>query len=155
MTALQPHQGLPDAEYAGLGANSREPVKQVEAGNMTEDQMLDVLRAVRRLTPVDRRATQNRAPPGNGASPAVLNEGARLSDVSPAGYVVLGLLDKRCAYQVRGRWRFRGRHSCVRDATFLPLLANGLAEHVETDRHLQIRITPAGRLVNQEQSQAK
>ena len=152
---MQPRQGLPDGQYASLRAHSREPVKQIEA-NMTEKQMLDVLSAVRRLTPVNRSATQNQAPPGNsGASPTVLTDGARPSAVSPAGYVVLGLLDKRCAYQVRGRWRFRGRHSCVRDATFLPLLVNGLAEHVETDRHLQIRITPAGRSVNQEQSQAK
>ena len=70
--------------------------------------------------------------------------------LSPAGYKVLGLLDKGCAYQVHGAWRFRGRHRCVKELTFLRLLANGLAERVETDRHLQIRITPAGRSVNRE-----
>ena len=74
----------------------------------------------------------------------------RLSVLSPAGYRVLGLLEKGCAYQVHGAWRFRGQHRCVKELTFLRLLANGLAERVETDRHLQIRITPAGRSVNRE-----
>ena len=74
----------------------------------------------------------------------------RPSPLSPAGYRVLGLLEKGCAYQVHGAWRFRGLHSCVKELTFLSLLANGLAERVETDRHLQIRITPAGRSVNRE-----
>jgi hypothetical protein len=74
----------------------------------------------------------------------------RLSALSPAGYKVLSLLDKGCAYQVHGAWRFRGQHRCVKELTFLRLLANGLAERVETDRHLQIRITPAGRSVNRE-----
>jgi hypothetical protein len=73
-----------------------------------------------------------------------------LSALSPAGYKVLGLLEKGCAYQVHGAWRFRGRHRCVKELTFLRLLANGFAERVETDRHLQIRITPAGRSVNRE-----
>jgi hypothetical protein len=70
--------------------------------------------------------------------------------LSPAGYKVLGLLEKGCAYQVHGAWRFRGQHRCVKELTFLRLLANGLAERVETDRHLQIRITPAGRSVHRE-----
>src|SRR5271154_1503021 len=70
--------------------------------------------------------------------------------LSPAGHRVLGLLEKRCAYQVHGAWRFRGLHSCVKELTFLSLLANGLAERVETDRHQQIRITPAGRSVCRE-----
>jgi hypothetical protein len=42
------------------------------------------------------------------------------SPLSPAGYRVLGLLEKRCAYQVHGAWRFRGLHSCVKELTFLP-----------------------------------
>ena len=70
--------------------------------------------------------------------------------LSPAGYKVLGLLDKGCAYQIHGAWRFRGQHRCVKELTFLRLLANGLAERVESDRHMQIRITPAGRSVNRE-----
>ena len=77
-------------------------------------------------------------------------DGLTPSALSPAGYRLLGLLERGCAYQVHGAWRFRGMHSCVKELTFLSLLANGLAERVETDRHLQIRITPAGRLVNRE-----
>jgi hypothetical protein len=75
---------------------------------------------------------------------------ARERAPSRAGFKVLGLLEKGCAYQVHGAWRFRGRHRCVKEATFLRLVANGWAERVETDRHLQIRITPAGRSVNRE-----
>src|SRR5580704_489807 len=74
----------------------------------------------------------------------------RQPGLSPAGYKVLGLLEKGCAYQIHGAWRFRGQHRCVKELTFLRLLANGLAERVETDRHLQIRITQAGRSVNRE-----
>jgi hypothetical protein len=110
--------------------------------------MVDVLRIASGLTPAIRQ-TQNQVPHSEQGS-SVLTCGVEPSTVSPAGYAVLGLLDKRCAYRVRGRWRFRGRHSCVRDATFAPLIANGLAERVETDRYSQIRITPAGRSVNQE-----
>ena len=77
-------------------------------------------------------------------------DGLTPSALSPAGYRLLGLLERGCAYQVHGAWRFRGMHSCVKELTFLSLLANGLAERVETDRHLQIRITPAGRSVNRE-----
>jgi hypothetical protein len=72
------------------------------------------------------------------------------SPLSRAGYRVLGLLEKGCAYQVHGAWRLRGLHSCVKELTLLSLLANGLAERVETDRHQQIRITPAGRSVTRE-----
>jgi len=79
-----------------------------------------------------------------------MSDEARLPALSPAGYKVLGLLDKGCAYQVHGAWRFRGRHRCVKELTFLSLLANGFAERVDTDRHLQIRITPVGRSVNRE-----
>jgi hypothetical protein len=83
-------------------------------------------------------------------SATAMAEESRPSPLSPAGYRVLGLLEKGCAYQVHGAWRFRGRHSCVKELTFLSLLANGLAERVETDRHQQIRITPAGRSVCRE-----
>jgi hypothetical protein len=37
--------------------------------------------------------------------------------------------------------------SSVKEPTLLFLLKNGLAERVETDRHAQLRITPAGRSV--------
>jgi len=67
--------------------------------------------------------------------------------LSPAGYRILGLLHKGCAYQVRGAWRVRGSRSSVKEPTLLFLLKNGLAERVETDRYAQLRITPAGRSV--------
>ena len=76
--------------------------------------------------------------------------GAWLWALSPAGYKVLGLLRKGCAYQVQGAWRFRGSHSPTREPTFACLLARGLAERVETDWHAQIRITDAGRSFNRE-----
>ena len=75
-------------------------------------------------------------------------DGARLLALSPAGYKVLGLLRKGCAYQVQGAWRFRGSHSPVREPTLASLLARGLAERVETNNHAQVRITEAGRSVN-------
>jgi hypothetical protein len=74
-------------------------------------------------------------------------DGPRSFAMSPAGYRVLGLLHKGCAYQVRGAWRVRGLRSSVKEPTLLFLLKNGLAERVETDRHAQLRITPAGRSV--------
>jgi transcriptional regulator with XRE-family HTH domain len=76
--------------------------------------------------------------------------GAWLFGISPAGYKVLGGLQKGCAYQVQGAWRFRGSHSPIREPTLANLLAKGLAERVETDQHAQIRITEAGRSVNRE-----
>jgi hypothetical protein len=155
---LQPRQGHPDDEIAILGANSCEPIKQIDTNIATEEQTLNVLRAVRSLAAISYRATQKQAHPDiEGSSATVLTDGETPSALSPASFAVLGLLDKGCAYQGHGRWRFRGRHNCVRNVTFVPLLANGLAERVETDRarHLQIRITPAGRSVNQKQSQAK
>ena len=76
--------------------------------------------------------------------------GAWLLALSPAEHRVLGRLRKGCAYQVQGAWRFRGSHSPTREPTLSCLLAKGLAERVETDRHAQIRITDAGRSVNGE-----
>src|ERR1700679_3840495 len=76
--------------------------------------------------------------------------GAWLLALSPAGYKVLGRLQKGCAYQVQGAWRFRGSHSPTREPTLACLLARGLAERVETDWHAQIRITDAGRSLNRE-----
>jgi transcriptional regulator with XRE-family HTH domain len=76
--------------------------------------------------------------------------GAWLLALSPAGYKVLSLLRKGCAYQVQGAWRFRGSHSPIREPTLAYLLARGLAERVETDQHAQIRITEAGRSINRE-----
>jgi hypothetical protein len=75
-------------------------------------------------------------------------DGARPSALSPASHKILGLLQKRCAYSVRGAWRFRGLRGCVKEQAFLSLLANGLAERVETDRYEQVRITPAGRSIS-------
>ncbi len=71
--------------------------------------------------------------------------GARLSELPRASCIVLGLLRKGCAYSVRGSWRFRGLRGCVDEQAILLLLANGLAERVETDRYVQVQITPAGR----------
>ena len=74
---------------------------------------------------------------------------------SPGGRRVLGLLqEKGCAYQVRGAWRFRGLRSHVQRSTIDALLANGLAERVETDRCSEIHITPAGREVRSEREGA-
>lgn len=76
--------------------------------------------------------------------------GTTRSSLSPAGYKVLGLLQKGCAYQVQGAWRFRGSRSLIRKPTLARLLTRGLVERVETDKHAQIRITEAGRSVNRE-----
>jgi hypothetical protein len=75
-------------------------------------------------------------------------DGVRLSALSPASYKILGLLRKGCAYSVRGAWRFRGLRGCVKEQAFLPLLAKGLAERVETDGHAQVQITPSGRSIS-------
>ncbi len=77
-------------------------------------------------------------------------EEAKSPTLSPAGYRVLRLLQKGCAYHEHGAWRFRGSHSPTSGPTLLGLLANGLAERVEIDRHAQVRITSAGRSVIQE-----
>jgi hypothetical protein len=71
-------------------------------------------------------------------------DGVKLSPMSPASYKVLGLLQKGCAYSVRGAWRFRGLRGRVKEQAFFSLLARGLAERVETDLLPQMRITPAG-----------
>ena len=76
--------------------------------------------------------------------------GATRPSLSPAGYKVLGLLQRGCAYQVQGAWRFRGSRSPIRKRTLARLLTKGLVERVETDKHAQIRITEAGRSVNRE-----
>jgi hypothetical protein len=68
--------------------------------------------------------------------------------LSRAGCEVLGRLQKVCAYQVHGAWRFRGKRNRVKEPTILVLLAKGLAERVETNQQGQIRITSAGRSVN-------
>lgn len=83
-------------------------------------------------------------------SPPPLQNGPRLPTLSPAGYKVLRLLEKGCAYQARGAWRFRGSHSPTNGRTLIGLLAKGLAERVEIDRHAQVRITMAGRSVSLE-----
>jgi hypothetical protein len=70
--------------------------------------------------------------------------------LSAASYELLDRLQKGCAYQVNGSWRFRGLRSCVKEPGLLSLRLKGLAELVETDRHPQFRITPAGRISNRE-----
>jgi hypothetical protein len=72
-----------------------------------------------------------------------------LSALSPADYKVLRLLQKGCAYQVRGAWRFRGLRACIKERALVSLLERGLAERVETERHRQVRVTPAGCAANQ------
>ena len=72
-----------------------------------------------------------------------------LSELSPAGQKVLGLLQKGSAYYVLGAWRFRGLRSHVDERTIVSLLEKGLAERIETDQHLELRITSFGRSTNQ------
>ncbi|MGD0762579.1 MAG: EAL domain-containing protein [Roseiarcus sp.] len=98
-----------------------------------------------RLEPALIRRTRN-----NMKATTPSTDGVRLSALSPASYKILGLLQKGCAYSVRGAWRFRGLRGCVNEQAFLSLLANGLAERVETDRYAQVRITPAGRSISAE-----
>ena len=57
-----------------------------------------------------------------------LPDGTILPALTPAGYKVLRLLQKGCAYQARGAWRFRGSHSPTNRRTLVGLLAKGLAE---------------------------
>jgi hypothetical protein len=71
-----------------------------------------------------------------------------VSKLSDAGYKVLARLQRGCAYRVHGAWRFRGSHSPINGATVVLLLTKGLAERVHIDSHVQVRITPAGSLVN-------
>ena len=68
--------------------------------------------------------------------------------LSAAGYELLGRLQKGCAYQVKGSWRFRGLRSRVKELGLLSLRLKGLAERVETGWHPQFRITPAGRMIH-------
>jgi hypothetical protein len=84
-------------------------------------------------------------------APPLLN-GPKQPALSPASYKVLRLLQKGCAYQTRGTWRFRGSHGPTNRRTLVGLLANGLAERIEIDRHARVRITVAGRSVNLEGS---
>jgi DNA-binding MarR family transcriptional regulator len=79
-------------------------------------------------------------------------EGTKLPALTPASYRVLRLLQKGSAYQARGTWRFRGSHGPTNGRTLVGLLEKGLAERVEIDRCSQVRITTAGRSVNQEGS---
>jgi hypothetical protein len=72
-----------------------------------------------------------------------------LSELSLAGHKVLGLLQKGSGYHVLGAWRFRGSRSPVKERTIVSLLEKGLAERIETDQHLELRITPLGRSANQ------
>lgn len=79
-------------------------------------------------------------------TPVAQTDETELPVLSPTSNRVLDLLHKGCAYSVRGAWRFRGLHCRVKEQAFQPLLATGLAECVETDRHAEMRITPAGTL---------
>jgi len=78
--------------------------------------------------------------------------GTKLPALTPASYRILRLLQKGCAYQARGTWRFRGSHGPTNGRTLGGLLEKGLAERVEIDRHAQVRITTAGRSLNLEGS---
>jgi hypothetical protein len=75
-------------------------------------------------------------------------DGTKLPALTPASYRILRLLQKDCAYQARGTWRFRGSHGPTNVRTLDGLLEKGLAERVEIDRHAQVRITAAGRSVH-------
>ena len=68
--------------------------------------------------------------------------------LSLAGHSVLNLLRKGCAYQVRGAWRFQGLRRAIMEPTLFSLLEKGLAERVEADRCVELRITLAGRAVH-------
>src|ERR1700722_17083818 len=70
--------------------------------------------------------------------------------LSAASYELLDRLQKGCAYQVNGSWRFRGLRSRVKEPGLLSLRLKGLAERVETGQHPQFRITPAGRMIRRE-----
>jgi len=76
--------------------------------------------------------------------------GPKLPALTPAGYRILRQLQKGCAYQARGTWRFRGSHGPTNGRTLDGLLEKGLAERVEIDRRAQVRITTAGRSLNLE-----
>jgi hypothetical protein len=80
---------------------------------------------------------------------ALIGPDCLLSALSPADYKVLRLLQKGCAYQVRGAWRFRGLHTRVVERALVSVLEKGLAERVETEQHRQVKITPAGCAANQ------
>jgi hypothetical protein len=79
-------------------------------------------------------------------------DGTKLPALTPASYRILRLLQKGCAYQARGTWRFRGSHGPTSGRTLDGLLEKGLAERVEIDLHAQVRITTAGRTLNLEGS---
>jgi hypothetical protein len=72
-----------------------------------------------------------------------------LPALSPADCKILRRLQKGCAYQVRGAWRFRGMHARVKERALVSLLEKGLAERVETEQHRQVRVTLAGRAAHQ------
>jgi len=67
-----------------------------------------------------------------------------LSELSVAGQKALRQLRKGCSYRVHGAWRFRGSRGPTSNATLVVLLEKGLAERVDIDRQIQVRITPAG-----------
>jgi hypothetical protein len=75
---------------------------------------------------------------------------SKVSTLSAAGYKVLGQLQKGRAYRVHGAWRLRGTHAPLSGATVGVLLTKGLAERVDVERHVEVRITPAGSSVNRQ-----
>jgi hypothetical protein len=75
---------------------------------------------------------------------ALIGHDCLSSALSPADYKVLSLLQKGCAYQVRGAWRFRGSRTRVKERALVSVLEQGLAERVETGQHRQVKITLAG-----------
>lgn len=67
--------------------------------------------------------------------------------LSRSACLVLELLGKRTAYNVRGQWRIRGRRRAIESLTLSCLLGSGLAERVVMGQWLQLRLTRAGRAV--------
>jgi hypothetical protein len=82
-------------------------------------------------------------------APHVVGPDPLVSGLSPAHYKVLDLLRKGSGYHVLGVWRFRGSRGRVKERTIISLLEKGLAERIETNQRLEVRITPVGRSANQ------
>jgi hypothetical protein len=59
--------------------------------------------------------------------------------------VVLELLRRQTAYNVRGLWRIRGQRRPIEKLALARLLGSGLAERVVINHWLQLRLTQAGR----------
>jgi hypothetical protein len=65
-------------------------------------------------------------------------------------YQALALLRKGSAFYVREVWRIRGSRTHVKEPTLLSLLEKGLVERLETENHVEFRITAVGCAVYQQ-----